>query len=98
MLNNILFKPTVTVVKLNIADFHKAWTVIDRDGKNITSEIPYAIIVSTPIATVHVNISYNDIYPACDLVLYQTYSNESRLSYELKRKSKKTFLQLERKP
>ena len=54
-----------------MSDFHNAWEASDVDGTPIVSGVAYTIKANTPTETFMANIGYKNIYPACDLVLYE---------------------------
>ena len=73
----------------NIADFHISWKVVDNHGKLVNSGIPYNLKSAVSPATFSANISYNESYEACDLVLYrQEMEGSNRQSKELRSQSK----------
>ena len=56
----------------NISDWHNSWKVVDagiRSGDVIQSGVPHKLI--TTVATFSADISYNEIYPACDIAVYE---------------------------
>ena len=54
-----------------IPDFHNAWEASDVDGTPIVSGVAYTMKAETPTATFVAYIGYKDIYPACNLALYE---------------------------
>ena len=56
---------------LNAADFHDAWEAMDTYGTTIINGVPYELKSSTATAVFTADVGYKDIYPACDLALYQ---------------------------
>ena len=75
--------------KIHFSDFHNAWKATNKYGLPLTSGVPYKMQSSMSPATFIANISYNEIYPQCDLVLYEKRKQDS---------SPENFIKIDKQP
>ena len=75
-----------------IVDFHDAWQATTYDGNPLTNHDTYELKADTTPTVFTANVSYNNIYPPCDLLLYKTEEGHGSEKCEGRSKDKVTVV------